>query len=586
MPENGSGKILILEDDAGIAQLERRKLERAGYCAEVAPDAEQARAALARGGVDLLLLDYYLNASSDGLEFYRELREGGLNVPSILVTGRSDEAMLTLAIRSGIRDFLPKSAEFLDFLVPSVDRVMGQIRVERELEEARARVFREQAARAEAEAERRALTEEDRRKDEFLAMLAHELRNPLSAISSAVHLARRESSVEQTVWSNDVITRQVGHLTHLIDDLLDVSRIRLGKIHLRKTAVDVSESVARAVEVVRPLIDRKSHGLTVAVAPGPLLVEADPTRMEQIVVNLLTNAAKYTDEGGRITLSADREGESIAIRVIDTGVGISAEMLPKIFDLFIQVDGSLDRSQGGLGIGLTLVQKLVSMHGGAVAVASDGPGKGSVFTVLLPAIERSVATVAPAPAAAPAPRRSRRVLVVDDNADSARGMAPVPQVRGARGLPRAGRTLRPGPRPRVRPRGRRARHRPARDGRLPGRLPPPRRRLPLRHHHRRLRLRPGRGPPKVPRRRVRPPPGQARGPRRVAGDHLGLARKSASSRSGPSGISPPSRADSRRFRGRDPGRARRADELDRPNRAARPSRPGLGRRTRARRIGA
>ena len=422
MDDSAPATILILEDDAGTAQLERRGLERAGHRVEVAPSAEAARVILERGGVDLLVLDYKLGGAANGLEVYRELRASGLDVPSMLVTGFSDAAMLAEAIRSGIRDFLPKNEAFLDFFVPAVERLWQQIRVERQLEEARAKVAREQAARALAEAEKLTLAEEDRRKDEFLAMLAHELRNPLSAISSAVHLARTAPSEEQVVWSNDVITRQVGHLSHLIDDLLDVSRIRLGKIQLRMRVLDLSEVIPRAAETVRPLVDRKRHGLTVALEPGPLLVEGDPTRLEQVLVNLLTNAAKYTDEGGRISLSAARAAGEIVVRVTDTGEGISGEMLPRIFDLFIQVDGSLDRSQGGLGIGLTLVRTLVTMHGGSISVESAGLGQGSTFTVRLPESSRRPEASA-APKAATLPRVGRRVLVVDDNTDMARGMA-------------------------------------------------------------------------------------------------------------------------------------------------------------------
>ena len=413
--------ILILEDDAGIALLERRRLERAGHTVAVAASAESARAIVADGGIDLLVLDYQLNGPANGLEVYRDLRAAGMNVPSILVTGFSDEAMLAEAIRSGIRDFLPKSESFLDYLVPAVERVLAQVRIERQLEEERAKLYREQTARAQAEAETRVLADEDRRKDEFLAMLAHELRNPLSAISSAVQLACATPSPQDLIWSNDVIIRQVGHLSHLIDDLLDVSRIRLGKIQLRKRVLDLSEVVPRAVETVRPMIEKKRHNLTMALDPGPLNVEADPTRMEQILVNLLTNAVKYTDEGGRISLSTGREGSDLVVRVSDSGVGISPVMLPRIFDLFLQVKGSLERAQGGLGIGLTLVKTLVTMHGGIVAVTSGGLGQGSEFTVRLPA---SAQAAEEAEVATPSPSAQvRRVLVVDDNVDSVQGMA-------------------------------------------------------------------------------------------------------------------------------------------------------------------
>ncbi len=433
MPETPTGTVLILEDDAGIAQLERRRLERAGFSVAVSSSAEEARAALAAGGVDLMVLDYKLNEAATGLDFYRDLSETGLGVPSILVTGFADEAMLARALREGVRDFLPKTPDYLDFLVPAVVRVMDQIRIERELHLQREQLFREQAARLEAEAERKALAEEDRRKDEFLAMLAHELRNPLSAISSAVNLARATPSDEHRDWSNEVITRQVKHLTHLIDDLLDVSRIRLGKIQLRRQPLEAAEVMARAVETVRPLLERKRHGLAVSIEPGPLRVDADPTRLEQVLVNLLTNAAKYTDEGGRIAISAGRDGPNVAFRVKDNGTGIPREMLPRIFDLFIQVDRSLDRSQGGLGIGLTLVRKLVESHGGTVSATSAGPGLGSEFVVRLPALSDSVHV---APSSSNSGRRptmaenSKRVLVVDDNIDAARGLARLLKVEG------------------------------------------------------------------------------------------------------------------------------------------------------------
>jgi CheY-like chemotaxis protein len=268
-----------------------------------------------------------------------------------------------------------------------------------------------------------ALKEADRRKDEFLAMLAHELRNPLSAIHNALQLARKSRKPEHLAWAQDVIGQQVKHLARLIDDLLDVSRITRGKIQLRRERQDLAPIIHRAVETVRPLIEARQHQLTVSLTSGPLRLEADPTRLEQILVNLLTNAAKYTEEGGRIRLTGRRDGGELVLAVRDDGVGIAPEMLPHVFEPFTQVARSLDRSQGGLGIGLTLVQKLAEMHGGSVSAASDGPGRGSEFTVRLPAPREVPAPPEPQATAAGGAGRGLRILVVDDNRISARGLA-------------------------------------------------------------------------------------------------------------------------------------------------------------------
>jgi PAS domain S-box-containing protein len=266
--------------------------------------------------------------------------------------------------------------------------------------------------------------EAEKRKDEFLAMLAHELRNPLSAIHSAAQLFGKLETEEELEWAKEVVLRQVRHLTRLIDDLLDVSRISRGKIDLRKEAVDLSPIVSSAVEVVRPLMEERKHELSVSLVNGGLRLEADPFRVEQVLVNLPTNAAKYTDAGGRISLTARVEGTDVVIRVRDTGKGIEPDLLPRVFDLFAQGDQTMARSEGGLGIGLTLVRKLAEMHGGSAAVESEGPSKGSEFTVRLPALQ---ARTAPRPSAMePLPRIARpssRVLVVDDNLDSARGLS-------------------------------------------------------------------------------------------------------------------------------------------------------------------
>ena len=233
-----------------------------------------------------------------------------------------------------------------------------------------------------------ALRDADRRKDEFLAMLAHELRNPLAPIINAVQILRQTAApVPELKWATDVIDRQVQHTARLVDDLMDVSRITRGKIGLRKERVTLQSIVNSAVEASRPLIEKRGHDLTVSVPSEPIELEADLTRLAQVLLNLLNNAAKYTEPGGRISMSAQRDNGHVMIRVKDTGVGIQAEMLPHIFDLFTQVDRSLERTQGGLGIGLTLVERLVELHGGTVEAYSAGLGLGSEFVVRLPIAE-------------------------------------------------------------------------------------------------------------------------------------------------------------------------------------------------------
>jgi signal transduction histidine kinase/DNA-binding response OmpR family regulator len=281
--------------------------------------------------------------------------------------------------------------------------------------------------------------EADRRKNEFLSMLAHELRNPLAPIRNGVHILRAIGSADPNVLEvRDMIERQVRHLVRLVDDLLDISRITRGKIRLKTERVDLAAIASGAVETCRPLIDERRHRLVVSVPPAPLRVEGDPVRLAQVVGNLLNNAAKYTPEGGRIWLSTSREANQAVLRVRDSGMGIPEEMLGSIFDLFTQVDHSLDRSQGGLGIGLTLVRRLVELHQGQVEAHSDGPGQGSEFVVRLP-LRREEGTrllqdtgempsLAHAAAVPRAP--SRRVLVVDDNRDAAESLALLLSVAG------------------------------------------------------------------------------------------------------------------------------------------------------------
>jgi len=298
-------------------------------------------------------------------------------------------------------------------------RVVGVVLVFRDITERRASEQR--------------LHENDRRKDEFLAMLAHELRNPLAPIRNAAHtLTLLGQPDERLRWVSGVIERQVGLLTRLVDDLLDVSRITSGKITLQRERVAVAAVIAQAVETARPAAESRHENLAVEVADDVGVVDGDPARLIQVVSNLLDNAIKYSEEDGQVRLTARAEAQEVVIVVRDEGVGMDAELLPHVFDLFIQADRSLERRQGGLGIGLTLVRRLVEMHGGRVEVASDGAGRGSEFTIRLPRLTLD----APAPAAARAAARkvpsgpARRVLVVDDQPDSTDSLALLLRLRG------------------------------------------------------------------------------------------------------------------------------------------------------------
>ncbi len=262
-----------------------------------------------------------------------------------------------------------------------------------------------------------ALHEADQHKDEFLAMLAHELRNPLTPISNAAHILDMLKLEDPRLsWAKEIITRQVMHLTHLVDDLLDVSRIARGKISLKKERLDLVEVIKSVLETARgPILDKQQH-LDVRLPEQPIQLEGDSVRLSQVFLNLLDNASKYSLEGSQIEVDVQLHGTEVEIQVQDNGTGISAELLPTIFDLFQQGARTLDRSQGGLGIGLTLVKRLVELHGGQVTASSPGTGRGSTFSIRLPTIaEAATSTASETPT--PAPHSGMRVLVVDDDAD-------------------------------------------------------------------------------------------------------------------------------------------------------------------------
>jgi PAS domain S-box-containing protein len=281
--------------------------------------------------------------------------------------------------------------------------------------------FRDVTERKKAE---QALADADRHKDEFLAMLSHELRNPLGAITNAAHVLKQLGPPQGNLtWARDVIDRQAAHLGRIVDDLLDVSRVSRGLIVLRREPIPVASAVALALETARPLMELRGQSFTSNVPPESIWVDGDLTRLAQVIGNLLSNASRYTVQGGKISLTVQRDGPDVAVRVLDTGIGISADMLPRVFDLFVQGQRTLDRTVGGLGLGLTLARSITEMHGGTIDASSAGPGKGSEFVVRLPLL-----TGAPLADAAARPilmyeAVRRRILVVDDNTDSAEALA-------------------------------------------------------------------------------------------------------------------------------------------------------------------
>ncbi|WP_435021886.1 ATP-binding protein [Tundrisphaera sp. TA3] len=279
---------------------------------------------------------------------------------------------------------------------------------------------------------RQALAEADGRKNEFLAILAHELRNPLAPIRNGLQIMKRAGDDRGAIDEARVLMeRQVSHMVRLIDDLMDVSRITRGKLELRRERADLATIIGNAVDACRPLVDSAGHELSVSLPPRPIWVRGDATRLAQVFTNLLNNAAKYTEPGGHLRLAAEQSDREVVVAVSDDGLGIPAEMLPQVFDMFTQVDRSLERAQGGLGIGLTLVRRIVEKHGGSIEARSQGPGRGSEFVVRLPiVIDRGGDPSAPAgriPESLPAPRR---ILVVDDNLDAARTLGRLLKLMG------------------------------------------------------------------------------------------------------------------------------------------------------------
>lgn len=509
--------VLVVEDDVGIATLQKRRLERAGYPVLIATTAQQAESIVAEGRVNLLVLDFRLQGNTTGLDVYDHLKAQGFNIPAILVTAFGDQDVAIRALRAGVRDFVPKSSDYLDHLPAAVDRVAAQVRVERKLleseqrlasivgttldaiamcdEESHILLFNRSAegmfeCEAQAALQRRLvefipelkmtaleeleatstpglqhtqqveafgdrgrrtpievsvsdfaiqgkrfftviardiserrrteaqLREADRRKDEFLGMLAHELRNPVAAIMNASEVLNRRADDPHTEKLSGIVRRQTTALSRMVDDLLDVSRVTLGKIRILKEPLKLQDVVVRAADSVRELAQRQGLVFEVETPGAPLDVLGDATRLEQVLMNLLNNAIKFTPPGGRVGLITKQDGNYATVRVSDNGIGMSESLIPTVFDLFVQGDRSLDRSKSGLGIGLALVKKLVELHGGQVQAASAGAGRGSEFTVRLPLAPAGVEVVQRQPCTGEE-TDALRVLVVDDQRDIA-----------------------------------------------------------------------------------------------------------------------------------------------------------------------
>jgi signal transduction histidine kinase len=403
--------VLVADDNADMRQYIARLLAER-YRAEAVADGEAALAAARRTPPDLVLTDVMM-PRLDGFGVLQGLREDPRTreVPVIMLSARAGEESRVEGMEAGADDYLIKPFSARELLA-RVGAHLQMARMRREASEA--------------------LREADRRKDEFLAMLSHELRGPLAPLGNMLEVVKRAGdNAELLPQAYDTMERQLSQLVRLVDDLLDVSRITRNKMELRKQRVELASIVHHAAEACRPLGDSLGHEVAVTLPPEPVYLNADAARLAQVFQNLLNNACKYTEPGGRVWLTAERQAGDVVVTVKDTGVGIPPDKLASIFDMFTQVDASRERARGGLGIGLALVKRLVEMHDGTVEARSEGPGRGSEFVVRLPVLTETLPAAQQATAAAKERAAvARRILVVDDNADSAESLTMLLQVSG------------------------------------------------------------------------------------------------------------------------------------------------------------
>ncbi|MEJ5990334.1 response regulator [Ramlibacter sp. PS3R-8] len=441
MSEPDTVNILIVDDEPRNLAVLESVLDDPGYRLVRAKSGDEALLALMADEFAVLVLDVRMPGMT-GFELAQMVKERKktARVPIIFLSAYYNEDQHVLeGYGSGAVDYLHKPVN------PSVLRSKVSVFAElhkksrqleaanRQLSELNASLDQRVTERTrELQASEARMRDANRRKDEFLATLAHELRNPLSPMRNAVHFLKlRGPGTQDVQWSADVIDRQVSAMGRLIDDLMDVSRINQGRIELRRAVVSLDEVLQDALETIQPQIDGSGHKLTVIQPPGQLMVDADRGRLAQVFMNLLSNAAKYTDPGGQIEVRVIRESGHAVVSFHDSGIGIQAHRLDAVFDMFSQEEPAISRSRGGLGIGLSLTRKLVQMHGGNVTAMSDGPGKGSVFVVRLPLVAASPAPETPTHHASPAAAAGGlRILVADDNRDAAETMSVLLEVMG------------------------------------------------------------------------------------------------------------------------------------------------------------
>lgn len=425
--EPDKANILIVDDLPEKLLVFETILGSLGQNLVLARSGSEALAEVLRREFAVILLDVNM-PDIDGLETAQYLRQykKSAHTPIIFITAYADEMQTAKGYSLGAVDYI------LSPIQPEILRSKVKVFVELHKLQQQARIMAEERVALEhAEQARKIAEESNRLKDEFIAMLSHELRNPLAPIRTAVDLIRRLAPPDpKLAVATDMIDRQVAHLVRLVDELLDMARIGRGRITLKREHLELEKVIAHGLEPVRSVIQSRGQTLTVLKPDAPVWISGDFVRLGQIVTNLVNNASKFTPEGGHIQVEATANRGEALIAVRDTGVGIEPQLLPRIFEMFVQGQRSLDRSEGGMGIGLTLARQLVELHQGRIEVQSEGPGKGAVFTVSLPCINPVAITQTETVTPRATTPGSRRVLVVDDNADAAQSMALLLQLSG------------------------------------------------------------------------------------------------------------------------------------------------------------